>query len=146
LEKNYIVAADRTDLYAYFFEQGVRILKDGGRLGFISSSTFFRTGSGENLRTFLGDNVAIETIVDFGDLQIFEGVTTTPAILTLRKGKAGVGALSFVKIGEVLPNDLNAIFAVQSQMMPMARLGSSSWQLESDALAGLRSKIVAAST
>ena len=55
LEKHYVVAADRTDLYAYFFERGVRVLKDGGRLGYISSSTFFRTGSGEKLRTFLGD-------------------------------------------------------------------------------------------
>ncbi len=54
----------------------------------ISSSTFFRTGSGENLRKFLGDHVAIEAVVDFGDLQIFEGVTTYPAIVTLRKGDA----------------------------------------------------------
>src|SRR5262249_19592448 len=70
LEKHYFVADDRTDLYAYFFERGVGILKKGGRLGFVSSSTFFRTGSGENLRRFLGDNVAIEAVIDFGDLQI----------------------------------------------------------------------------
>jgi hypothetical protein len=143
LEKNYVVADDRTDLYAYFFEQGVRILKDGGRLGYISSSTFFRTGSGENLRTFLGDNVAIESVIDFGDLQIFEGVTTYPAILTLRKGKAEEGSLSFLKIDDVLPNDLGAVFMGKSRTMPRARLGSSSWQLEGDALARLREKIVA---
>ncbi|MFZ0571797.1 MAG: DNA methyltransferase, partial [Rhodomicrobium sp.] len=71
LEKAYTVAADRTDLYAYFFEKGVRLLKDGGRLGYISSSTFFRTGSGENLRTFLSDGVGVESVVDFGDLQLF---------------------------------------------------------------------------
>lgn len=75
LEEHYVVAADRADLYAYFFEKGVTLLKAGGRLGFISSSTFFRTGSGENLRTFLTDRVGIETVVDFGDLQLFEGVT-----------------------------------------------------------------------
>jgi type I restriction-modification system DNA methylase subunit len=135
LEKTYVVAADRADLYAYFFEQGVRILRDSGRLGFISSSTFFRTGSGKNLRTFLGDNVAIESIIDFGNLQIFEGVTTAPAILTLRKGKADMGALSFMKIGDDLPNNLSAVFVEGSQMMPRARLGSGSWQLENDALA-----------
>ena len=124
LEKNYVVADDRTDLYAYFFEKGVRILKDGGRLGFISSSTFFRTGSGEKLRTFLGDNVAIESVIDFGDLQIFEGVTTYPAILTVHKGNAKEGSLSFLKIDDVLPNDIGAIFAAKSQTMPRARLGS----------------------
>lgn len=141
LEKNYVVAADRADLYAYFFEQGVRILKDGGRLGYISSSTFFRTGSGENLRTFLGDNVAIESIVDFGDLQLFEGVTTYPAILTLRKAPSGGGDVTFMKV-QTLPADLEAAFIGAAQPMPRARLGSGSWQLENDALARLREKIV----
>ncbi len=35
LEKHYVVADDRTDIYAYFFERGVGLLKEGGRLGFI---------------------------------------------------------------------------------------------------------------
>jgi hypothetical protein len=142
LEKNYVVADDRTDLYAYFFENGVRVLRDGGRLGYISSSSFFRTGSGEKLRIFLGDNVAVESVIDFGDLQIFEGVTTYPAILTLRKAKACDGAVSFMKIDDFLPPDLGAIFAEKSRSMPRARLGSGSWQLEDDALARLRDKIV----
>jgi hypothetical protein len=143
LEKNYVVAADRADLYAYFFERGVRILKDGGRLGYISSSTFFRTGSGENLRTFLGDNVAVETIIDFGDLQLFEGVLTYPAILTLRKIASDDGDLLFMKEDKALPNDLNAAFKEKARSMPRARLGSGSWQLEGNALAQLRDKIVA---
>jgi len=143
LEKNYVVAADRADLYAYFFEKGVRILKEGGRLGYISSSTFFRTGSGENLRTFLGDNIALESIIDFGDLQVFEGVTTYPAILTLRKGDPGTGSLSFLKIKDALPKDLGSDFTDRSTAMPRARLGKGSWQLEDDALAKLRAKIVA---
>jgi Eco57I restriction-modification methylase/TaqI-like C-terminal specificity domain len=73
------------DLYVYFFEQGVRLLRDGGVLGFISSSTFFKTGSGELLRRYLADNTALQTVVDFGDLQVFEGVTTYPAIVVTRK-------------------------------------------------------------
>lgn len=143
LEKHYVVADDRTDLYAYFFERGVGVLREGGRLGFISSSTFFRTGSGENLRKFLGDNVAIEAVVDFGDLQIFEGVTTYPAIITLRKGTANDGgALAFLKV-EALPKDLEAEFSARSQTMPRARLGAGSWQFENAPLAKLRDKIVA---
>ena len=143
LEKHYVVADDRTDLYAYFFECGVRILKEGGRLGYISSSTFFRTGSGENLRKFLGDHVAIEAVVDFGGLQIFEGVTTYPAIVTLRKGGAegDGGRLSFLKVSE-LPKDLDAEFATGSCTMPRSRLGGGSWQLEDDGLAKLRDKLI----
>ncbi len=142
LEKHYVVADDRTDLYAYFFERGVGALKDGGRLGYISSSTFFRTGSGENLRKFLGDHVAVEAVIDFGDLQIFEGVTTYPAIITLRKGEAqDDGALAFLKV-DALPADLEAEFSAKSRPMPRARLGAGSWQFEDAPLAKLRDKIV----
>jgi type I restriction-modification system DNA methylase subunit len=130
LEKHYVVAADRADLYAYFFERGVGVLKEGGRLGYISSSTFFRTGSGENLRRFLGDHVAIEAVVDFGDLQIFEGVTTYPAIVALRKGGAELDdAVRFLKV-DALPNDIEAEFASKAQTMPRTRLGHGSWQFE----------------
>lgn len=143
LEQKYVVADDRTDLYAYFFERGVGILKDGGRLGYISSSTFFRTGSGEKLRIFLGDKVAVEAVIDFGDKQIFEGVTTYPAIITLRKGEANDGgSLSFLKIGDELPKDLDAAFIAGATAMPRARLGEGSWQFEDDKLARLRDKIV----
>ncbi|MBA3518493.1 MAG: N-6 DNA methylase [Rhizobiales bacterium] len=144
LEKHYVVAADRADLYAYFFERGVGVLKDGGRLGYISSSTFFRTGSGENLRAFLGDGAAVEAVVDFGDLQLFEGVTTYPAIVTLRKGPAaGGGELRFLKVENALPKDLGAAFDAQARPMPRARLGAGSWRLEDEPLARLRDKIAA---
>ena len=53
LKKRYEVVADRADLSAYFFERGIKSLKPGGRLGYISSSTFFKTGSGKPLRRFL---------------------------------------------------------------------------------------------
>ena len=152
LAKHYAVADDRTDLYAYFFEKGAQVLKPGGRLGYISSSTFFRTGSGANLRTFLSDGVQLEAVVDFGDLQLFEGVTTYPAILMLRKGGEGdaaeppkgerpEGELDFLTVKDRVPEDLGRAFAQDGQTMPRARLGRGSWQLEGDALARLRAKI-----
>jgi hypothetical protein len=142
LEKNYVVAADRADLYAYFFEKGVGLLKEGGRIGYISSSTFFRTGSGENLRIFLKDRVAIESVVDFGDLQLFEGVTTYPAILTALKGPVEEGSdLQFLNVKDQLPENLGSLFTDAARPMPHARLGAGSWQFEGDALAALRDKI-----
>ncbi len=141
LAKTYVVADDRTDLYACFFERGVRALKAGGRLGYISSSTFFKTGSGANLRTFLSDDLAIESVVDFGDVQVFEGVTTYPAILTLKKTAEAAGDLAFLAIKDALPEDLDRAFQSDGQLMPRMRLGVSSWQLEGDALARLRAKI-----
>jgi hypothetical protein len=103
LEKRYEVVSDRADLYCYFFERGLRLLKPGGRLGFISSNTFFKTGSGKPLREYLRREATIEGVVDFGDLQIFEGVTTYPAILTMKRGAAPKGhELRFWKV-DALP-------------------------------------------
>jgi type I restriction-modification system DNA methylase subunit len=142
-EKRFEVVTDRADLYAYFFELGVKLLRPGGRLGYISSSTFFRTGSGSKLRTYLAGQAQIERVVDFGDLQVFEGVTTYPAIVTLRKGEAGeVGDLAYLNVRAV-PDDLAKTFEQEALPMPRARLGSGTWRFESDLLDAIRRKMAA---
>lgn len=144
LEKRYEVVSDRADLYAFFFERGVKLLKPGGRLGFISSSTFFKTGSGAPLRDFLRTKATLETVVDFGDHQIFEGVTTYPAILTMRAGAPPPGhELQFWKIGALPSGSFADAFADAAKPFPQEALGRGSWELEDDALRALRAKIVA---
>lgn len=146
LAARYAVASDRADLYAYFFERAVRVLKPGGRLGFISSATFFRTGSGAALRAFLSTDTQIEAVVDFGDLQVFEGVTTYPAIVTLRKNDASDGGpgtsktLSYLNV-RAMPDDLSKTFEGQAVSMPQSRLTSATWRFESDLLDAIRDKM-----
>lgn len=141
LEKRFEVVSDRADLYCYFFERGLRLLKQNGRLGFISSSTFFKTGSGAPLRRYILKNAALETVTDFGDLQIFEGVTTYPAILTMRKA-AQDQAFKFWKVKAVPQGSFDQAFGENAQSFPQDKLGQGSWELESDALRQLRDKIV----
>jgi len=144
LEKRYEVVSDRADLYAYFFERGVTLLKPGGRLGYISSSTFFKTGSGKPLRHFLRTKAAIETVVDFGDIQIFEGVTTYPVIMTLRAGAPEADhALDFWKVDALPEADFAGAFEDARKPYPQDALGDGSWELERPALRRLREKIVA---
>jgi hypothetical protein len=84
-------------------------------------------------------------VIDFGDVHIFEDVTTYPAILTARKkdeiGQPS-GELAFLNIGDALPSDLSREFTEKAAAMPRARLTGGSWQLEDHALATLRAKIV----
>lgn len=81
-------------------------------------------------------------MVDFGDLQVFEGVTIYPAIVTCKRGGGdGAGDLAYLKLGADLPEDLGRTFAVKAGTMPRARLGAGSWRLEDDDLAALREKI-----
>ena len=72
------------DLYIYFFEKGIDLLRPHGILTFITSNSFLRTRSARPLRSFLKKNVRI---LDFYDA--FRGVVfssfVTPCILTLQK-------------------------------------------------------------
>lgn len=143
LQSRFEVFGGSADLYAYFFELGLRVLKPGGRLGYISSSTFFKTGSGAPLRDFLRKNATIETVVDFGDHQIFEGVTTYPAILTMRAGAPGSGhKLRFWTIDQMPADSFDDAFDEAAQDFPQAALGRESWELEAPELQALRAKLV----
>lgn len=142
LEKRYEVVSDRADLYAYFYERGLRLLKPGGRLGYISSNTFFKTGSGRPLREYLLRNATIESVVDFGDLQLFEGVTTYPAIVTLKREVAPAEhALRFWKVEALPDTNFRASWEAAAGPYPQSALGSGSWELENPALRALRDKI-----
>jgi len=143
LEQRYAVASDRLDLYGYFYELGVRLLKPGGRLGYISSSTFFKTGSGDRLRDYLLSHAQLRALVDFGDIQVFEGVTTYPAIVVLERATAPDPAapLRFLALDDTLPENLSAAFAQQGQAMPQSRLTRDGWRLEDDRAARLRDKL-----
>lgn len=144
LEKRYQVVSDRADLYCYFYERGLRLLKPGGRLGYISSNTFFKTGSGKPLREYLLREATIESVVDFGDLQVFEGVTTYPAILTLKNGTAPKDhELRFWKVETLPETNFFAGWEAAQGPYPQAVLGSGSWELENPALRALREKITA---
>jgi type I restriction-modification system DNA methylase subunit len=142
LETRFEVVSDRADLYCYFFERGLRLLKPEGRLGYISSSTFFKTGSGAPLRRYLLKEAAIDTVTDFGDLQIFEGVTTYPAILTMQKRRAADDhQIQFWKLNALPEGNFSTAFGDSAQGFPQGKLSDASWELEADGLRALREKI-----
>jgi type I restriction-modification system DNA methylase subunit len=149
LAENYQTYHGVADLYSYFFERGLSVLKKGGTMGFISSSTFFKTGSGENLREFLKVHSNLRSIVDFGDLQIFAGVTTYPAILIMskparsRKQAPKDHSFRFLtlatnKVSDVSRELEHATFSEMKQ----AKLAREGWRLEDEHLQALRGKII----
>ena len=142
LEKRYEVVSDRADLYCYFYERGLRLLKPGGRLGYISPNKLFRNGSCAPLRDYLRREATLEGVVDFGDLQIFEGVTTYTAILTMKRSAAPKGhELHFWKVDTLPEANFQATWKKAAGPYPQAALGAGSWELENSALRALRDKI-----
>lgn len=85
LSKIYEVANGTADLYVYFYELGIRMLKENGLKGFICSNKFFRAKYGENLREYILKNTVIEQIADFNGVKVFEAATVDSAISILKK-------------------------------------------------------------
>ena len=83
LAEHYKVYAGTADLFVYFIERGVTLLRPGGLFGIVVANKWMRAAYGEPLRSWLG-GIRVEEIVDFGDLPVFQGITTYPCILTLR--------------------------------------------------------------
>ncbi|MCC5929076.1 MAG: class I SAM-dependent DNA methyltransferase [Cyclobacteriaceae bacterium] len=103
LQSAYGTFAGTADLYVYFIDLGMKLLREGGDFIFIVPNKWMRAGYGKNLRTFI-KNHTIEKILDFGDLPVFEEATTYPCILQLCKSKArdlfeaaNISTLNFVK-------------------------------------------------
>jgi type I restriction-modification system DNA methylase subunit len=83
-------AQGKTDLAMPFMEQGLKLLKQNGRLGYIILNRFFKTDYGEIVRSWLIRNKAISEIEDFRDIQIFAGRTTYTTILILQKNSPSI--------------------------------------------------------
>jgi methylase of polypeptide subunit release factors len=75
----------RPDLYILFLEKSLDLLKDGGRLSFISSNKFFTTKNGELLRKKLLTKFTIEKIVDCSSLRVFSEASVYPAVYVILK-------------------------------------------------------------
>jgi type I restriction-modification system DNA methylase subunit len=151
LQQHYSAYHGVADLYVYFFELGLcKLLATGGRLGYIASSSFFKTSSGEPLRRLLRQQGQIETLVDFGDWQVFEGVTTYPAIVVMQKyAPDDAKPAQFLQLTQAVP-DLAACFEESKQTLNLAQLSGSDdsegaeaaeWQLEGNEASALRDKL-----
>jgi len=85
LAKRYTTYTGTADLYVYFYERAMQLLKPGGVLTFISSNKFFRAGYGQKLRAYLAGNATIHQVIDFGDAPVFTAIAY-PSIVIAQKG------------------------------------------------------------
>jgi len=146
LAKEYPDVFDSTaDLYVYFYRRGFQLLKPGGILGFISSITFNRASYGNKIRAYLKNNIAIQSFVDFGMLQLFESATNLVCILIAKNIKPETDiSINFLKVNE-LPNDsTDKKSMIQNSTIldyPQVQLGVGSWNFDSPDVEALRKKI-----
>ena len=86
LKGHYQVFHGLADLYVYFVERGIFLLKNGGIFSYIIGNKWMRSNYGRSLRIWLKKQ-NIEEIVDFGDLPVFQKVISYPCIIRISKNQ-----------------------------------------------------------
>jgi len=146
------------DLYAYFIEKGISLLRKDGLFGIIVANKWMRAGYGERLRRFLKSKEILE-ILDFGDLPVFEKATTYPCILLVKnhdredisrdrrvpplRGSRPVPTFAAVNVKTLIFGDLSAYVAANKFKVDVEQLDDSGWALAGAGAQALLQKLKA---
>lgn len=138
-ENNYKVYNGIADLYSYFIERAVNLLKDGGYFSYIVANKWIRANYGLQLREWLKEQNIIE-LIDFGDLPVFKGATTYPCILTIKKDKPA-NQFHFAEISDLDFTDLKKEVDNNKLKVNLQKMDSSGWKLVKENVSALLNKI-----
>lgn len=130
------------DLYTYFMEKGVKLLRPGGLYSIIVSNSFLRTKFGAPLRRTLKENAAVRRIVDFGGLAVFASAKDTYVCIPLLERDGKEGDVEIAKVPSLDLPDLGEYLAENHYRVPSDRLSVEAWSLKSDEEAALFSKVL----
>jgi len=125
LKNSYAVYTGVADLYVYFFEKGLQILKNDGKLGYISSNKFIKSNYGKNLRELIMKDTSFERYVDHTWDKIFAGATVHSSLFIIKKGF----------------NNDNKILIDNDFELEQSKLDITSWSFERHDVLDLRDKI-----
>lgn len=145
LQTHFETYAGTADLYVYFVERGMNVLRPGGHFSYILPNKWMRAGYGDKLRQYI-KRQRIEGISDFGDLPVFEEATTYPCILELRRTDAQA---SFPAVAiDTLSYDISLSDYIRSHSFSvgLSGLSDSGWTLSNQSVQQLLDKLRAAGT
>ncbi|MDX2177722.1 MAG: DNA methyltransferase [Candidatus Sumerlaeia bacterium] len=107
LKSRYASFSGTADIYIYFIERGLDLLREGGRLGFITSGTFARGNFAAPFRKWLPGVARFSSLVNFGENQPFEGAEMVyPTMFTLEK-RTGPATFPTLFLDEKIPKDIS---------------------------------------
>jgi len=127
------------DLYTYFFERGLGLLKERGLFGIIVANKWMRAGYGEPLRKWLKSQ-NIQQIIDFGDLQVFQCATTYPCIFISGKRRVE-SAIEITAVKTLMFDSLPGYVAEHHVTIDQSSLEDADWNLGSETEQQLLAKI-----
>lgn len=121
------------DLFVYFYERSVGLLRDGGTLTYITSNKYYRAGYGAKLRTLLAEELRLRELLDFGDAPVFDAIAYASILIGEKGGLARTSSASAAaytwKRSDRLPL-LADIMREQSFPLAQSNLTADGWRLE----------------
>lgn len=130
LSNRYSVYNSTSDLYTYFYELGIYLLRAEGVLTFISSNKFMRAKYGVNLRQFFKNKTEIKEIIDFGEKHMFEAITNTCIFITKNK----IANNNYIIFGDYINLD-------RSSKTIQSELDDSAWTIASGEEMNIKLKV-----
>jgi len=134
------------DLYVYFYDLGLRLLKPGGRLSYVVTNKWFKAGYAEKLRGLFAERAWLDLVVDFGHAKgFFPDADVFPSVIVARRPDGGPPPAStqvcLVPRDLVRYEDLLPQVAAASFPLPRAAFTRESWVLEPPEVLALLDKI-----
>ena len=141
LKHNYSLHNPSGDLFSYFYEKSFKLLKaNDGLFGFISN-TFDKTTAGISIREYLQTEISFLKYIDFTEVQIFEGATTYPVIITAKNLRNNNHTFNFIKIPKSSQSPIIDIDLHHSVTVEQNSLEKSNWSFKSKLAVNLVSKL-----
>src|SRR5262249_495081 len=146
LQSRYAAYHGMADLYVYFYELGLGLLKPGGRLSYVVTNKWMKASYGEPLRTLFAEKGWVESVVDFGHAkQIFHDAAGVPSMMVVRRpdGDAVPETTKVCSIPreQLRVDDLSVQIAKEGVGIPRERLTREAWSLEPESVNRLLEKI-----
>lgn len=138
----YLIYNSTSDIYTYFYEKAIDLLKDNGILCFISSNKWMRAKYGEKLRKYLKDQTALIRIIDFGGCKVFDATVDTCIVLLAKNSKKN-NNVELINITEDM-SDIDRIneYSLDKKFaFSQNRLGDDCWTIADNKTLKLKEKI-----
>lgn len=121
-----VCSTGHPDLYIPFFQIGISLLENGGKLGYITMNTFFKSVNGRALRSYFQELGSNMEIIDFGALQVFNSKSTYTCICIFEDAPSK--QLSYVRLDSL--NDLFENTFIPKQIQYESLSSENGWNLE----------------
>ena len=120
-----------SDMYCYFFGQGMRVLKTSGILAFITSNSYIKAEYGASLRNLLGKN-SIYALINIETSQVFLSAIVNTAVAIVAKKHADSKAKTIVTNSSLSTESFSDYIERKAFLLPASRFAQCSWVLEKE--------------